>query len=84
MSETHISAISVHKYHIVFLIIFFDLRIITTVLIEISENSYLNHFSAQVWEIVVLNSLTVLQLITTVWPEMSENSYLRHFSELLT
>ena len=45
-----------------------------------SENSYLNHFSAQVSQIVFFAYLTVLQLITTLWPEMSENSLLHQFS----
>ena len=47
---------------------------------EISENSYLRDFSAQVSQIVFVAYLTVLRLITTVWPEMSETSYLRDFS----
>ena len=47
---------------------------------EISENSYLRNFSAQVSQIVFLASLTVLRLITTVWTEKSENSYLRDLS----
>ena len=47
------------------------LPLITTVWVEISENSYLRDFSAQVSQIVFLAYLTVLRLITTVWPEMS-------------
>ena len=42
------------------------LTLITTVWVEILENSYLRHFSAQVSQIVFLTYLTVLRLITTV------------------
>ena len=37
-----------------------------------SDNSYLNIFSAQVWKIVFLAYLTVLRLITIVRPETSK------------
>ena len=79
--KTHISDISVHKYHksCSYLIWpFYDF--LQHVWPKMSENSYLRHFSAQVSQSVFLAYLTVLRLITTVWPEMSENSYLRHFS----
>ena len=78
--KTHISTISVHKYHkscSYFIWPFYSL--IKTVWPEMSENSYIRDFSAQVSQIVFLSYLTVLRFITTVWPEMSENSYLRHF-----
>ena len=79
--KTHISAISVHKYHkCVFLAYLTVLRLITTVWPKKSENSYLHHFSAQVSQIVFFAYLTVLQLITTLRPKMSENSYLHHLS----
>ena len=79
--KTHIFAISVHKYHkSLFLPYLTVLRFITTVWPQMSENSYLRDFSAQVSQIVFLAYLTVLRLITTVWPEMSENSYLHNFS----
>ena len=59
--KTHISAISVHKYHkIVFLAYLTVLRLITTVWPEMSENSYLRHFSAQVSQIVFFAYFTVL------------------------
>ena len=45
-----------------------------------SENSYLQYFSAQVSQTVFFAYLTVLRFITNLWPEMSENSYLCHFS----
>ena len=45
--KTHISAISVHKYHkSCFLAYLTILRLFTTVWPEMSENSYLRHFSA--------------------------------------
>ena len=47
---------------------------------EISENSNLRHFSAQVSQIVFSAYLTALPFITTAWVEISENSYLHHFS----
>ena len=56
------------------------MRFITTVWPEMSENSYLHHFSAQVSQIVFFAYLTILRIITTVWPEMSENSHLHHLS----
>ena len=47
--KTHISTISVHKYHkSCFFAYLTILRLITTVWPEMSENSYLHHFSAQV------------------------------------
>ena len=55
------------------------LRFLRTVRHEMSENSYLHYFSAQVSQIVFVGSLTVLRLITTVWPETSESSYFQHF-----
>ena len=67
---------------IVFIAYLTILRLITTVWPEMSENSYLHHFSAQISQIVFFVYLTVLRLITTVWPEMSKKSYLRHFSPL--
>ena len=83
--KTHISAISVHKYHksCSSLISPFN-GLLQHYDLKFSENSYLRYFSAQVSQIVFLAYLTVLRLfttvITTVWPEMSENLYLRHFS----
>ena len=78
--KTQISAISVHKYHeSCSYLIWPFLWLLTTVWPEMSENSYLHHFSAQVSQIVFLAYLIVLRLITTVWPKMSENSYLHHF-----
>ena len=47
---------------------------------EISENSYLRDFSAQVSQIVFLAYLTVVRFITNVWVEILENSYLCDFS----
>ena len=47
---------------------------------EISENSYLRDFSAQVSQIVFLAYLTVVRFITNVWVEILENSYLCNFS----
>ena len=45
-----------------------------------SENSYLQDFSAQVSQIVFIAYLTVLRIITTVLIEISENRYLSDFS----
>ena len=79
--KTHVFAIWVHKYHkSLFLAYLTVLLLIPAVWPEMSENSYLRDFSAQVSQIVFLDYLTVLRLITTVWPEMSENSYLLNFS----
>ena len=79
--KTHISAISVHKYHkSCFSLISPFNGLLQDYDLKFSENSYLRHFSAQVSQIVFLAYLTVLRLFTTVWPKMSENSYLRHFS----
>ena len=79
--KTHISVPSVHKYHkSVFLAYLTILRLNTTVWLEISENSYIHHFSAQVSQIVFFVYLTVLRLITSVWPELSEISHLHHLS----
>ena len=50
------------------------LQLITIVWPEMSENSYLREFSAQVSQIVFLAYWTVLRLITTVRQEKSENS----------
>ena len=53
--KTHISAFSLHKYHkSCFLAYLTVLRLFTTVWLEMSENSYLRHFSAQVSQIVFL------------------------------
>ena len=79
--KTRIFSISVHKYHkscSQLLWPFYGLLLL--VWPEMSENSYLRDFSAQVSQIVFLAYLTVLRLITTVWPEMSENSLHRDFS----
>ena len=59
-------AISVHKSQIVYIAYLTVLRLITTVWPEMSKNSYLRHFSAQVSQIVFLAYLTVSRLITTV------------------
>ena len=57
------------------------LRLITTVWPEMSENSYLRHFSAQVSQIVFFAYLTVLLTFYNMYDlKLSENSYLRHFS----
>ena len=48
-------------------------------LAEMSRNSYLREFCAQVSQIVFQADLTVLSLIRTVWTKMSQNSYLREF-----
>ena len=83
--KTHISAISVHKYHkSCFSLISPFNGLLQHYDLKFSENSYLRHLIAQVSQIVFLAYLTVLRLITTVWPEMSENSYLRHFSALVS
>ena len=80
--KTHISTILVHKYHkACFLAYLKILQLITTLWPEMSENSYLRHFSAQVSQSVFLTYLTVLRLNTTVWPEMWENSYLHYFNK---
>ena len=48
-NKTHISAISLHKYHKSCSQLFWPhLRIITTVWVEILENSYQRDFSAEV------------------------------------
>ena len=79
--KTHISAISVHKYHkSCSSLIWPFYSLLQPYDLEMSENSYLRLFSAQVSESVFLAYLTVLRLLTTIWPEMSENSYLHHFS----
>ena len=48
-------------------------------LAEMSRNSYLREFCAQVSQIVFQADLTVLSLIRTVCSKMSQNSYLREF-----
>ena len=64
--KTHISAISVHKYHKSFFVAYLTvLRLITTLWRELSENSYLRDFSAQVSQIVFLAYLTFLRLDLT-------------------
>ena len=79
--KSQLSAISVHKYNKSFFQLIWPLyRFITTVRVEISENSYLRAFSGQVSQIVFVAFFYGLRLITTVWPEKSENSYLRDFS----
>ena len=57
------------------------LRLITTVWPEMSENSYLRDFSAQVSQIVCIAYLSVLRLLTTLWPEVLKKWYLRNLSE---
>ena len=64
---------------IVFLVDLTVLRLITTVWVKMSQNSYLHEFCAQVSQNVFLADLTILRFITTVWAKMSENSYLRGF-----
>ena len=66
--KTHISAISVHKYlQIVFIAYLTVLRLITTVWPEMSENSYLRLFSAQVSQIVFLANLTVFTTLLQLY-----------------
>ena len=55
------------------------LRLILTVWVKRSQNSYLLEFCAQMSQNVFLPDLTVLRLITTVWAKMLENSYLHEF-----
>ena len=53
--KTHISAISVHKYHKSFFLAYLTvLRLIAAVWVEISKNSYLRDFSAQISQISFL------------------------------
>ena len=73
-------SLSAQVSQIVFLTYLNVWRLNTTVWPDVSENSYLHHFSAQGSQIVFLAYLNVWRLNTTVWPEMSENSYLHHFS----
>ena len=73
--KTHISAISVHKYNKSFFLAYLIvLRFVSSVWPEMSENSLLRNFSAQVSQIVFLAYLIALPLIETKWVEMSENS----------
>ena len=71
VQKTHISSISVHKYHkscsLAYLTV---LPPNTSVWCEMSENSYLHHFSLQVSQIVFLTYMTVLHLITNELPEI--------------
>ena len=71
-----------HKYqNSCFWAYFNGSRLITTIWLEMSENSYFRDFSAQVSHIVFFSLFDRFYgFSTTVWPEMSENSYLRHFS----
>ena len=71
--STHFSAPSITKRTTKrFLAYLTVLRLITTVWPEMSELSYLRHFSALVSQIVFLPYFTVLRLITTVWPEFQK------------
>ena len=72
------------KSQIVFFAYLTVLGLITTVWPEMSKNSSLRHFSAQVSQIVFLAYLTALRLITTVRVEISKNWYLRNFSAQLS
>ena len=75
MSQTHISASSVHKYHKSCSKLIWPFCGLLQLYEQKCHKTHISsEFCAQVSQIVFLADLTVLRLITIVWAKMSQNS----------